>query len=174
MVAIITCALYVPCNTKYFEHICSSFRNHYQIDLAERSGRGEVAEEDDLVHLEINSVSNQESEGGGLKEGTVEESKEMSRTGRMSKFEVSRQTGKSSLYASEKDINKTSQEMHKFASGSSSENSKLRPMNRTGSGGKSDMKGKSRKRPGQEKRGSANVVITEKVSKSKSKGKGSM
>jgi hypothetical protein len=37
LVAIITVALYVPCYTKYFEHILNSFKNHYQIDLTQMS-----------------------------------------------------------------------------------------------------------------------------------------
>ncbi len=76
----------------------------------------------------------------------MDDSKERSRNGKVSKLEYSKQTGKSSLYVSEKEINRTAQEMNKFASGSSSENSKLRPMNRTGvSTGKSDVRSKSKK-----------------------------
>jgi hypothetical protein len=35
LVAVITAALYVPCYTKYFEHILKSFTNHYQLDLTQ-------------------------------------------------------------------------------------------------------------------------------------------
>jgi hypothetical protein len=53
-VAIITVALYVPCYTKYFEHILNSFKNHYQIDLtqmSELSQNNEGVFVDDLIHL---------------------------------------------------------------------------------------------------------------------------
>lgn len=50
----ITVALYVPCYTKYFEHILNSFKNHYQIDLtqmSELSYNDSNAFGDDLIHL---------------------------------------------------------------------------------------------------------------------------
>lgn len=63
--AIITVALYVPCYTKYFEHILNSFKNHYQIDLtqmSELSQNNEGVFADDLIHLEIQSVSQRDSD----------------------------------------------------------------------------------------------------------------
>jgi hypothetical protein len=50
-------ALYVPCYTKYFEHILKSYNNHYQIDLTQATGTEGDEEKGDLVHLEIQSVS---------------------------------------------------------------------------------------------------------------------
>ena len=37
LISVITVALYVPYETVYFEHILSSYRNHYAIDLAQAS-----------------------------------------------------------------------------------------------------------------------------------------
>ena len=37
LISVITVALYVPYETAYFEHILSSYRNHYGIDLAQAS-----------------------------------------------------------------------------------------------------------------------------------------
>ena len=66
LVAIITVALYVPCYTKYFEHILNSFRSHYQIDLAQMSELSQSDESnglgDDLIHLEIQSISQRDSD----------------------------------------------------------------------------------------------------------------
>lgn len=54
--AVITIALYVPCYTKYFEHILKSYNNHYQVDLTQVQSVS-VSEEGDVVRLEIQSVS---------------------------------------------------------------------------------------------------------------------
>lgn len=56
LVAVITIALYVPCYTKYFEHILKSYNNHYQVDLTQVQSVS-VSEEGDVVRLEIQSVS---------------------------------------------------------------------------------------------------------------------
>ncbi len=65
LVAIITVALYVPCYTKYFEHILNSFKNHYHIDLSQMSELSQSNESnelgDDLIHLEIQSVTQKDS-----------------------------------------------------------------------------------------------------------------
>ncbi len=70
LVAIITVALYVPCYTKYFEHILNSFRSHYQIDLAQMSELSQSDESnglgDDLIHLEIQSISQRDSDSQTL------------------------------------------------------------------------------------------------------------
>ena len=60
MVAIITVTLYVPSYTKYFEHILSSFKNHYHVDLMQT--HPDIEEMDDLVHLELQSVENKGSD----------------------------------------------------------------------------------------------------------------
>ena len=61
--AIVTVTLYVPCYTKYFEHIIKSFNNHYQIDLTQFQGstEEETAEDSGVVRLEIQSISEKES-----------------------------------------------------------------------------------------------------------------
>ena len=67
LVGLITVALYVPCYTKYFDHILNSFKNHYQIDLTQNSDISSSQEDvnkldDDLIHLEIQSISQRDSD----------------------------------------------------------------------------------------------------------------
>lgn len=63
LIAVITAGLYIPCETAYLDHILNSFKNHYQVDIAQKDSQISLSsetwneEDDDLIHLETSSLN---------------------------------------------------------------------------------------------------------------------